>query len=531
MEETIAHGQVKTGETYLHMRDITKVYGNGVLANSHVDLEIKKGEIHALMGENGAGKSTLMKVLFGNELPDEGTIEFDGKQVVIDSPKKAVALGIGMVYQHFNLAESLTVAENVVVGQEPNPGMFFDKPLACQKINELAARFGFHINAEELVRNVSVGQKQKVEILKILYRNSSLIILDEPTAVLTPQETDELFEQLILLKKAGYTIIFISHKIDEVLRICDRLTVMRAGRTMGTYPVKDKTAEDISRLMVGRDVVLKMEKPEHPRGNTVMRVRGLTYFDQHAVRVLDNVGFDLHAGEILGVAGVEGSGQKEMSEILAGLKQPFSGSVELEGESLVGLPIQKIRALGVSHIHEDRMVYGAAMQESIEENLISIRSESGELGGKVLLSRKKIQALGRELVEKYSVLCKSPQVQVRMLSGGNIQKVVVAREMSVGPKVLIANQPTRGIDVGAVELIHKKLIEAREADSAVLLISSDLNEVLNMSDSLLVFHGGKITGYFRDVRGLTDTELGLYMLGLKQHTPEQLKEAIDHADQ
>jgi len=367
-----------------------------------------------------------------------------------------------------------------------------------------------------------------VEILKILYRNSHLIILDEPTAVLTPQETDELFEQLILLKKAGYTIIFISHKIDEVLRICDRLTVMRSGRTMGTYPVKDKTAEDISRLMVGRDVVLKTEKPEHARGETVLRVRELTYYDRHAVRVLDGASFDLHAGEILGVAGVEGSGQKELSEIIAGLKQPFSGTVELGGESIVGKSIRSIRQLGLSHIHEDRMTYGAAMQESIEENLISIREGDEELGGRLLLSQRKIEALGKDLVEKYSVLCRSPSVQVRMLSGGNIQKVVVAREMSVKPKMLIANQPTRGIDVGAVELIHKKLLEAREENSAILLISSDLNEILNMSDSLIVFHSGKITGYFKDVSGLTDTELGLYMLGLKHHTPEQLEEALDH---
>ena len=367
-------------EPILCMKNITKVYGNGVLANDRMNFELEKGEIHALMGENGAGKSTLMKVLFGNETPDEGTIEYRGEIVTIDSPKKAVELGIGMVYQHFNLAESLTVAENIVVGQEPNAGVFFDKENACKCINELAQTYGFHISAKELVRNISVGQKQKVEILKILYRNSKLIILDEPTAVLTPQETDELFEQLLKLKKNGYTIIFISHKIEEVIRICDRLTIIRAGRDVGTYQVNSLTAQEISRLMVGRDVILETEKPEHEPGGTVLKVHDLCFYDKHGVKVVDQVNFHLHKGEILGIAGVEGSGQKEVSEIITGILKASSGSVEIEGMDTTNLSVRKIRDLGVSHIHEDRMVYGAALEESIEENMISTRCEDKKLG-------------------------------------------------------------------------------------------------------------------------------------------------------
>lgn len=510
----------------LRMRNITKVYGNGVLANDHMNFELRNGEIHALMGENGAGKSTLMKVLFGNEVPDEGTIEYNGKAVTIDSPKKAVELGIGMVYQHFNLAESLTVAENIVVGQEPNAGVFFDKEKACTCINELAGKYGFHISANELVRNISVGQKQKVEILKILYRNSRLIILDEPTAVLTPQETDELFQQLLKLKENGYTIIFISHKIEEVIRICDRLTIIRAGRDVGTYQVNSLTAPEISRLMVGRDVILQMEKPEHQSGDAILKVRDLSFYDKHGVKVVDHISFDLHKGEILGIAGVEGSGQKEVSEMITGILKPSSGSVEIEDVDITNSSIRNIRDLGVSHIHEDRMVYGAALDETIEENLISTRCEDKKLGNHMFFHKKAIEKIGRDLTERYSVLCKSPKVLLKMLSGGNMQKVIVAREMSVNPKILVANQPTRGIDVGAVELIHQKLLEAREQDCAILLISSDLNEVLDMSDRLLVFSSGKISGYFRDVKALTDEELGLYMLGLKQQTEEQLKEAI-----
>ena len=522
--------QTPMGGILLEMRSITKVYDNGVLANENVDFSVRRGEIHALMGENGAGKSTLMKVLFGNERPDRGTIVYDGQPRQIDSPQKAVSLGIGMVYQHFNLAEELSVAENIVVGMEPNSGIFFDKRGAAEVVDRLAEKYGFNVKAEELIRNISVSQKQKVEILKSLYRNSHLIILDEPTAVLTPQETQELFKQLLLLKEGGYTIIFISHKIDEVQAICDRLTIMRAGRVMGTYEVKELTARDISRLMVGRDAVQTIEKPPMEEGGTVLKIRGLSCVDRHGITVLDHVSLDLHAGCILGVAGVEGSGQKELAEILGGLQQPSEGTFELLGRPGNELSIRERRDLGMSYIHEDRMTYGVAREESITENYISTRCDDPELGGRFLLSGKKEAQLASQLTERFSVHCKSPSVPVKMLSGGNIQKVVVVREMSTNPKVLIASQPTRGIDVGAAETIHKALLAARQGGCAILLVSSDLNEVLELSDRLIVMHGGRITGFFPDVKKLTEEELGLYMLGLAQQSEEELTGLYDDGE-
>ncbi len=515
------------GEEILRMSGITKVYGNGVLANDNVNFSVKKGEIHAIMGENGAGKSTLMKILFGSEQPDRGEICFKGRVLTIESPKKAVELGIGMVYQHFNLAESLTVAENIVVGQEPDRGIFFRQKNAYDAVEALAKKYAFDIDPKSRVRDISVGKKQKVEILKILYRNSELIILDEPTAVLTPQETEELFRQLLLLKQNGYTIIFISHKINEVKTICDRMTIIRAGKTRGTYDVSELSANDISVLMVGRDVVQKIDKPSAKPGKTALSVRDLCYRNEHGAVMLDHVSFDLRAGEILGVAGVEGSGQRELAEAVSGMLKAQGGTVALEGSDVTGGTPGEIRALGLSHIHEDRMSYGIAKNVSITENLIANRCDSGELGSKAFFDRKKTSSLAEELVKEYQIVCKSPSVPIGMLSGGNIQKVVVAREMSVEPRVLLANQPTRGIDVGAVEFIHERLIrDSREKDCAVLLISSDLNEVLEMSDSLIVMYKGHISGYFSDVSALTEQELGLYMLGLKQQDGQALKEAL-----
>ncbi|MDD2954893.1 MAG: ABC transporter ATP-binding protein [Oscillospiraceae bacterium] len=515
------------GEEILRMSGITKVYGNGVLANENVNFSVKKGEIHAIMGENGAGKSTLMKILFGNEQPDRGEICFKGRTQTIESPKKAVELGIGMVYQHFNLAESLTVAENIVVGQEPGRGILFRQKSAYDAVEELARKYAFDIDPKSRVRDLSVGKKQKVEILKILYRNSELIILDEPTAVLTPQETEELFHQLLLLKQNGYTIIFISHKINEVKTICDRMTIIRAGKTRGTYEISELSANDISVLMVGRDVVQKIEKPAAKPGKTVLSARDLRYRNEHGAVMLDGVSFDLRQGEILGVAGVEGSGQRELAEAVSGMLRPEGGAVYLDGREITGKTPGEVRALGFSHIHEDRMTYGVAKNVSITENLIANRCASPELGGKAFFDGKKTSALAQKLVEEYQIVCKTPSVPAGMLSGGNIQKVVVAREMSVEPQVLLANQPTRGIDVGAVEFIHERLIrDSREKGCAVLLISSDLNEVLEMSDSLLVMYKGHISGYFADVSALTEQELGLYMLGLKRQSEQELKEAL-----
>lgn len=520
-----AANEERGADELLRMSHITKVYGNGVLANSDVSLSVRRGEIHALMGENGAGKSTLMKILFGNERPDVGTIVYDGRETVIDSPKRAVELGIGMVYQHFNLAESLSVAENIVAGMEPGRGPIFRTGEACRAVERLAEQYGFEVRAKEPVRNLSVGKKQKVEILKTLYRGSRLIILDEPTAVLTPQETEELFHQLRRLRDNGYTMIFISHKINEIEALCDRMTILRGGRTMGTYEVKSLSQREISRLMVGRDVVKEIVKPACAPGEVRLAADGLRYEDRRAGAALRGISFTLRAGEILGVAGVEGSGQSELAELLTGLKAPTSGSFTVLGEAGGGRTPKGLRDLGVSHIPEDRMLYGIAAEASVSENLAANRFDSPEIGSRRFLSLKKIRALAEKLIEAYTVKCKSPDVPVDMLSGGNIQKVVVARELSVGPKVLIANQPTRGVDVGAVEFIHRHLLESRAAGCAILLISSDLNEVLGMSDRLLVMHQGRVTGCFTDVAALSEEELGLYMLGMKEQEGERADEA------
>lgn len=521
--------QKNTNDEILRMTGITKVYGNGVLANENVEFSVRKGEIHALMGENGAGKSTLMKILFGSEQPDCGEIYYKGERVKIDSPKKAVDLGIGMVYQHFNLADSLSVAENIVVGVEPGKGLLFRRSDAYRVVEELMQKYGFELDPKERIRNLSVEKKQKVEILKTLYRGSRLIILDEPTAVLTPQETQELFQQLLLLKENGYTIIFISHKINEIEQICDRLTILRSGRTMGTYDVKGLSTAEISRMMVGRDVIMKFEKELLQPGEVHIEVKDLVQADTRGLQILRGVTFCVKAGEILGIAGIEGSGQRELAEILTGLSVPDGGSVKLMGQEICGCSPKEIRSLGVSHIHEDRMSYGAAAEISVKENLISNIFDSRELGGKYFFDRLKVKKKTDSLISEFQIKCRDGEVPVKMLSGGNIQKVVVAREMSVNPKVLIANQPTRGVDVGAVTFIHERLLECRSAGCAILLISSDLNEVMEMSDRLIVIHQGRITGRFEDLTHLTEEELGLYMLGLKEEGRTN-EEEIQSAD-
>lgn len=514
------------GNELLKMDGITKVYSNGVLANENVSFTVEKGEIHALVGENGAGKSTLMKVLFGLETPDEGAIYLNGNKIKITSPSDAIGHGIGMVHQHFKLVPSLTVAENIVLGIEPKKGIFIDMNKAVKETEELAKKYNFDINPKAVVCDLSVGKKQKVEILKALFRGAKLLILDEPTAVLTPQETRELFEQLKGLKKNGYTIIFISHKLDEIKEICDRLTIMRSGKTMGTYYTANVSEQDISKLMVGRDVVLKVEKKKPSPKDVVLSVKNLNYVNENNKKAVNNVSFSVRSGEILGIAGIEGSGQREIVEMITGLRDIGEGEVTIDGENINPLSIKGIRNLGVSYIPEDRMTYGVAGDVSIEENLISNRYDDKELNGKALFKTNKIKSLTNKLVKDYLIKCKSPSVNVGMLSGGNIQKVVVAREFSTQPKLLIADQPTRGIDVGAIEFIHKKLVSIRDEGCAILLVSADLNEVLELSDSLLVVNNGEIAAYFEDASKLTEEELGFYMLGVKKQSEDEIRRAV-----
>ena len=517
----------KTGrldeEYVVQMKGITKVYPNGVAANQGVDFNLRRGEIHALMGENGAGKSTLMKMLFGLEQPTSGEIWVNGEKLTLSSPTVAISHGIGMVHQHFMLVPSLTVAENMVLGMAPRRGLFIDHAKAVAITKEYAEKYNLHVEPEAKVMDIPVGMKQKVEILKALVRGARILILDEPTAVLTAQETEELFKELINLKKQGYTIIFISHKLNEIMQITDRMTILRRGRSMGVHNTADVTPEKISRLMVGRDVILSVQKETACPKEEVLRVRDLEYVNEWGKKMLDKVSFSVRSGEILGIAGVEGNGQKELVDMLFHLDIPNAGTATVNGENILGVSQRAIRAKGVSLVPEDRMLYGIASDATIEENMISDRCDAKRLNKGLLFDMKAIHKEVDQLIADYTVLCKSSRQKVGSLSGGNIQKVVVAREFSNSPCLIIADQPTRGIDVGATEFVRKKLVELSRSGVAVLLVSADLNEVMELSDSLIVMYGGRVAAYFEDTKGLSDSLMGEYMLGLKQQTPEEVR--------
>lgn len=515
----------------LSMENITKVYSNGFAANKNVSLSVDEGEIHALVGENGAGKSTLMKVLFGVEKPEEGRILLRGQEIHIDSPTVAIKHGIGMVHQHFMLVPSLTVAENLVIGMEPTRRGFFSLEEAVRMTKEASEKYNFHVQPLTPVEDLSVGQKQKVEILKTLMRGAKVIILDEPTAVLAPQETKELFTELKGLKKEGYTVIFISHKLNEVTELCDRVTVMRQGRTIGMEEIKNVTERDISRMMVGRDVILKIDKDRPSPKEPVLSVSHVMKYGHGGnKKVLDDVSFCVRRGEIIGIAGVEGNGQKEISEIITGMDKVFDGEVTVCGAlDVKKASIRDIREAGVAHVSEDRMTFGIVGDGSIEENIISDRYYQPAYQKGVLMDFKKIHQLSEKLIKDFNVKCDGREQPIRMLSGGNMQKVVAAREFTSNSKLVIANQPTRGIDVGASEFIRKQLVALRDAGAGILLISADLNEVMEVSDSLIVMSEGRIAAYFPDARTVTEDELGEYMLGIKKMSADELRGVADNA--
>ena len=513
----------------LVMENIRKVYSNGFIANKNVNLAVDEGEIHALVGENGAGKSTLMKVLFGVEKPEEGRILLHGKEVHIENPNMAIKMGIGMVYQHFMLVPSLTVAENLVIGMEPRKNkLFFDMKKAVEMVKETAQKYNFEIDPLARICDLSVGQKQKVEILKVLLRGAKIVILDEPTAVLTPQETRELFVELKGLKAQGHTVIFISHKLNEVTELCDRVTVMRAGTTIGMRNIADVSEADISRMMVGRDIIMKIDKEEQKLGDPVLSVSHVTKFLTSEKKILDDVSFKVRGGEILGVAGVEGNGQKEISEIITGLDRDFAGDVLIgeQQKDVRDCTVRQLRESGVAHISEDRMTYGMVGDGSIADNIVADRYYKPEFQKGVLINQKKINELADELIKEYAVMCDNRDQPIRMLSGGNMQKVVTAREFTSGASLIIANQPTRGIDIGASDFIRRRLVDLRTAGAGVLLISADLNEVLEVSDSLIVMHNGRIAAYFKDASKVSEDELGEYMLGVKKMSMEEIQEVM-----
>lgn len=497
---------------YLKMSNITKVYPNGVIANDNASLEIEKGEIHAVAGENGAGKSTIMKVLYGAEKA-QGDIFINGVRCEIDSPKTANSYGIGMVYQHFMLVNEFSVRENIFFGNEIRKGFgILDRDAMREKAMALCSKYGMELDVDAKCSNLSVSEAQKTEILKVLARGASTIILDEPTAVLTPQETQQLFSQLLKLKEDGYTIIIITHKLKEIKQLCDRVTVMRQGRTIGTYDVSDVSESDISRIMVGRDVAIPEKTPPSP-GSVVLEARGLVIEGDGRRKAVHNASFCVREGEILCFAGVEGNGQHEVINAITGMDCNYDGDVLIKGTSTKNLGIAEIRHLGLAHIPEDRLKTGAVAGFSVFENLIAVDYDHSSRAG--FIDFGALEERCRRLVEDYGIKG-SLDDSLASLSGGNMQKVVVARELDTNPCIVVADQPTRGVDIGAIESIHRRLLSLKDEGKAIVLVSADLSEVFALADRIIVFHNGEITAQIDDVAGTSEEQLGRYMLGIER---------------
>jgi ABC-type uncharacterized transport system ATPase subunit len=498
----------------LELRGITKRFP-GVLANDHVDLDLRRGEVHALLGENGAGKSTLMNILYGLYRPDEGEILLNGKPAEFSSPHGAIDAGIGMVHQHFMLIPVMTVAENIVLASEPRRnGVLLDTAGAERRVRELADQFSFHIDPHARVRDITVGQQQRVEILKALYRHADILILDEPTAVLTPQEALELFEILRRLVADGMSVIFISHKLNEVLDIADRITVLRRGRRVDTIPREGATEAGLARMMVGRDVLLRVDKQAATPGDRLLQVDELYVRDERGLEAVRGVSFDVRAGEIVAIAGVDGNGQTQLIDAITGLAKPESGSVVVAGQDLGGQSAHSFLEHGVGHIPEDRHRRGLVLEFTLAENLVLHDYAKEPYASHGFLHPKRIVDGARGLLKEFDVRGGTPQTRASTLSGGNQQKVVVAREVSRNPKVLIAAQPTRGLDVGAIEFVHRRLVEERNEGRAVLLVSLELEEVLSLADRILVIYEGRIVGEYDPSVG--EEQLGIAMTGGKQ---------------
>jgi general nucleoside transport system ATP-binding protein len=511
---------------FVEMSNIVKVYPNGVVANDGVDLTIEQGEIHALVGENGAGKSTLMKILYGMERPTYGEILVRGEPVNFHSSSDAIAAGIGMVHQNFMLIPSFTVAENIVLGQEPVHNKLLNKKEMLRITQELSEQYKLRVEADAVVDVINVGMRQRVEILKTLYRGAEILILDEPTAVLTPQETQELFQAVRVLVKQGKTVIFITHKLREVKEISDRVTVMRNARVIGTVPTSETTREGLARMMVGREVFLNVDKPPVNRGGKVMEVKDITYISETGRPMLKGVSFNVYAGEILGIAGVEGNGQTELVEVLTGLRPASSGEALVDDKNVINRTPREVRMAKVAHIPEDRLTNGLALTANIDENLIVDRYFRPPFHKNISIDYKQVEKFGKKMIEKFGIRTPNGHLPVGSLSGGNMQKVIVAREFSSEPALLIAAQPTRGIDVGATEFIREQLVLQRTDGTAVLLVSADLAEVMSLSDRIITMYEGKVTGVFPDASKVSEEELGLYMLGLKHQTPEEMEQYL-----
>ena len=501
----------------IEMLNITKRFP-GIIANDNITLQLKKGEIHALLGENGAGKSTLMSVLFGLYQPEEGVIKKDGQVVSIKDPNDANALGIGMVHQHFKLVECFTVLDNIIMGVEPTKHGFLQKAEAREKVLALSEKYGLHVDPDALIEDITVGMQQRTEILKMLYRENEILIFDEPTAVLTPQEIDELMQIMRNLAAEGKSILFISHKLAEIMAVADRCSVLRKGKYIGTVETANTTMEELSAMMVGRSVSFHVDKKPAEPGEVVLEVEGMTMASKlHKNNAVKNVSLKVRRGEIVCLAGIDGNGQTEFVYGLTGLEPLVSGSVKLCGKDITHASIRQRSVMGMSHIPEDRHKHGLVLDYSLEDNMVLQRYFEPEFTDKAgFLRRRNIRTYAEKLIDQYDVRSgQGPITIARSMSGGNQQKAIIAREIDKDPKLLVAVQPTRGLDVGAIEYIHKQIVAQRDAGKAVLLVSLELDEVMNLSDRILVMYEGEIVGEF-DPKTTTVQELGLYMAGAKK---------------
>ncbi len=504
-------------EYAIEMLNITKRFP-GIVANDNITLQLKKGEIHALLGENGAGKSTLMSVLFGLYQPEEGEIRKDGKKVKIQNPNDANALGIGMVHQHFKLVECFSVLDNIILGVEPVSHGLLKKDDARKKIMELSEKYHLQVDPDALVENITVGMQQRTEILKMLYRDNEILIFDEPTAVLTVQEIAELMKIMKGLAAEGKSILFITHKLNEIMEVADRCTILRKGKYIDTVDIKDTTPEKLSAMMVGRNISFKVEKSPAKPGKVVLDVKNMTVAgEKHKKDTVRNVTFQVREGEIVCIAGIDGNGQTELVYGLSGLTELKSGTIHMNGNDLTKASVRQRSVLGESHIPEDRHKHGLVLDYSLEDNMVLQTYFKPRFTNKFgFLNKKEIRSYAQKLIGEYDVRSsQGPTTQARTMSGGNQQKAIVAREIDKDPSFLIAVQPTRGVDVGAIELIHTHIVEERDKGKGVLLVSLELDEVMDVSDRILVMYEGEIVGEFKPEE-VTVEELGLYMTGAKR---------------
>ncbi|MBM3179766.1 MAG: ABC transporter ATP-binding protein [Chloroflexi bacterium] len=500
----------------LEAKGITKQFP-GVLANDKVNFDLRKGEIHALLGENGAGKSTLMNLIYGLHRPDKGDVIVNGKTAAIHSPNDSISLGIGMVHQHFMLIPVFTVAENVMLGDETIKRGALDRNTVAAKINEISKQYGLDADPNALVGDLPVGLQQRVEIVKTLYRNAEIVILDEPTAVLTPQEAEDLFRIMRDLTARGVSIIFITHKLKEALAIADRITVMRAGRVINTVLPSETDSAQLANMMVGRQVILTVDKKDHEAKEAVLKVENLSVRDQRDLETVHHVSFFVRGGEVLGIAGVQGNGQTELSEALTGLRHPTGGKVFISGHDVTGKPPRVMTETGLAHIPEDRQRHGLVMSYSVADNMALCDYYHPPFSKRGVIQPKALDENARRLISAFDVRTPSPFVNAGKLSGGNQQKVIVARELSRSVKLVIANQPTRGLDVGSIEYIHSVIVKMRDNGAAVLLVSAELDEIMALSDRIAVMYRGQIVAMV-ETKKSTREQLGLWMAGAHVET-------------